>query len=287
MGTTTGISWTDHTWNPWRGCTRVSAGCEHCYALAEQARFQLQPEILTRTKTWGTVLRWNAEAKAAGRRALVFTCSWSDFFHEQADAWREEAWELIWRCDWLVFQILTKRIDRLGLDHRLLPATWGYGWDNVWMGATAENQAMAEARIPILRDVPAVVRFVSCEPLLEEIPLRETLAPRTGNPVLGRIDQVIFGGESGPRARPCRVNWIRRGLRDCRAVGAAVWVKQLGSRPEASTAVAETFQWPAGTRWGETGPRLCRAKGEDPNEWPADLRVQEYPVALGRTKETA
>src|SRR5437868_587512 len=112
MGTETGISWTEHTWNPWRGCTKVSPGCANCYMFREQRRYGRDPTQVVRTKTWNDPIKWNRQAAEAGRKDLVFTCSWSDFFHEGADEWRDEAWAVIRSCPNLIFQILTKRADR-------------------------------------------------------------------------------------------------------------------------------------------------------------------------------
>ncbi len=98
MSTETRISWTDHAWNPWEGCDRVSPGCANCYMFDLLKRYGRDPSTLRRTKSWQQAERWNEEAGRAGRIDRVFTCSLSDFFHADADAWRPEAWELIRRC---------------------------------------------------------------------------------------------------------------------------------------------------------------------------------------------
>lgn len=183
MGDTTGISWTEHTWNPWRGCTKVSAGCAHCYMFREQRRYGRDPTEVVRTKTWGDPLKWNKEAAETGRKGLVFTCSWSDWFHEAADPWRDEAWAIIRACPNLIFQILTKRADRIK-DH--LPADWGSGYDNVWLGVSVENQENAW-RIDRLVSVSARVRWISAEPLL---------GPINSRPWLGMLDWIVVGAES-------------------------------------------------------------------------------------------
>lgn len=125
---TTIIAWTEHTWNPWVGCEKISPGCAHCYMFTAQERFGQNPARIRRTKTWGEPLQWQRDAAAAGATKMVFTCSWSDWFHEDADAWREEAWTVIRRCPHLHFQILTKRHERIA-DH--LPPDWGTGYPNV------------------------------------------------------------------------------------------------------------------------------------------------------------
>lgn len=91
MAQTTSISWTDHTWNPWRGCTMISPGCAHCYMFVAQRRYGRDPSVVVRTKTWKDPYRWDQQARAKGIQERVFTCSWSDFFHEDADPLREEA----------------------------------------------------------------------------------------------------------------------------------------------------------------------------------------------------
>jgi protein gp37 len=140
-------------------------------------------------------------AQASGKRENVFTCSWSDFFHSAADAWRPEAWEIIRACDWLNFQILTKRIERV---RECLPSDWGErGYPNVWLGVSVENKRFLW-RVNQLREIPAQVHFVSGEPLLEDI---------SDDLDLTGIEWFIVGGESGPNFRPMPHDWARR-LRD-------------------------------------------------------------------------
>lgn len=154
----------------------------------------------------------------------VFTCSWSDWFHKDADAWRPEAWEIVKQRPGVIFQIVTKRTERIA---ECLPADWGDGYPNVWLIATVENQKYADIRIPELLDVRAVVYGLSCEPLLGPIDLphafdiEERFDART-------IDWVIAGGESGPDSRPTHPGWIRS-LRDqCQAASVPFFFKQWG-----------------------------------------------------------
>src|SRR3990172_1227802 len=148
MGDTTGIAWTDKTWNPWKGCTKISPGCKNCYMYKEQTRYGSDPSVVTRTKTWRDPYRWNKEAEATGERKLVFTCSWSDVFHDAADEWRPEFWRVIRETPNLTYQILTKRQERIADN---LPGDWGAsGYSNVWFGVSVENQEYADARIPLL-----------------------------------------------------------------------------------------------------------------------------------------
>lgn len=207
MGERTGIAWTEKTWNPWMGCERVSAGCDHCYMFSEQTRYGHDPNVVRRSKTTFTApLRWKEPAR-------VFTCSWSDWFHADADQWRDEAWAIIKQTPHLTYQILTKRPARIA---RHLPSDWGSGYPNVWLGVSAETQEWYTRRASALLDVPARVHFVSAEPLL---------GPIIPTP---RVDWVIAGGESGPGARPCEEAWLRRLRDDCAALGTAFYLKQLG-----------------------------------------------------------
>src|SRR3990167_7697011 len=262
MGETTKISWTDHTWNPWQGCRKVSPGCKNCYAerLVEDRMGRDFKEIRRSTPTtFNAPLKW--EASIAKRlqhhspdaidRELVFTCSISDFFIEEADAWRDEAWKIIRRTPHLTYQILTKRPERI-TDH--LPTTcfqcgeeWrrhyasipfmsphqGWPWPNVWLGTSVENQKYAEERIPKLVSISAAVHFLSCEPLLG--PIDFTHALRYENPewlkdhgYLRDIEWVIAGGESGPDYRPMDPIWIRDIREQCKSGKVAFFFKQWG-----------------------------------------------------------
>lgn len=212
MGEKTAISWTTHTWNPWRGCTRVSPGCAHCYALTRMKKLGFDPSTVTRTKTWADPLRWQAEAQAQGIQERVFTCSWSDWFHPDADAWRTEAWEIVRRCPNLIFQILTKRPE---LIPDRLPLDWRDGYPNVWLGVSVENPAFLH-RMDSLRQIPAAIRFISAEPLLAPLgPLN-----------LKGFHWVIVGGESGPGFRPMDHAWAREIRDQCQREHVAFFFKQ-------------------------------------------------------------
>lgn len=222
MAKTTGIEWTQggHTWNPWYGCTQVSPGCAHCYMFREQRIYGNNPELVTRSKTkFKEPLGWKTPA-------LVFTCSWSDWFHEAADEWRPAAWEIVRQSPHLTFQILTKRPERIAAQ---LPADWGAGWPNVWLGVSVENQRFVH-RIETLSRIPAAKRFVSAEPLLGALDL---LRLRPGpDTLLETIDWLIVGGESGPDPRPMNLEWARY-LRDqCAEVGVPFFFKQIGGWPD-------------------------------------------------------
>lgn len=175
MAERTGISWAHSTFNPWLGCTNVSPGCDHCYAEALAKRTGLvewgnHPRRRTSAAYWKQPLVWNRKAAASGRPWRVFCASMADVFDNQVpDEWRSDLWKVIEQTPNLIWMLLTKRPQNIG---PMLPPGWGGGWPNVWPGTTVENQEEAERRIPILRDVPARVRFVSCEPMLGSIDLR-------------------------------------------------------------------------------------------------------------------
>lgn len=235
MGKATGIAWTHHTWNPWQGCTKVSPGCAHCYMFRDKVRYGQDPATVVRSKppTFNQPRTWPEPA-------LVFTCSWSDFFHDAADAWRADAWDIIRATPHLTYQILTKRPERIAAH---LPEDWGDGWGNVWLGVSVENARWVE-RAVTLTEIPASVRFLSCEPLLGSLldegeVLERLLAPDysgvAGARTLPRIESpihwVIAGGESGPDARPMDLQWVR-GLRNlCARGGVPFFLKQLGGWP--------------------------------------------------------
>lgn len=215
MSEQTKISWTQSSWNPWVGCTEVSAGCDHCYARTLTERFGGNFSVLRRTKTFRDPLKWK-EPK------LIFTCSMSDFFHVDADRWRDEAWEIIRNTPHHTYQVLTKRTGRIA---RHLPSDWGDGYPNVWLGATVEDQSV-DYRIRQLLAVPAALRFLSCEPLLGPLQLH-----RVG--YTDALDWVIVGGESGPGYREMDLAWLADVVDQCQRSDTKVWVKQdSGPRTE-------------------------------------------------------
>jgi protein gp37 len=180
--------------------------------FAQQRRYGNDPATVVRTRTWGEPLRWQKQAAAAGRADLVFTGSWSDWFHDAADAWRAEAWAAVRRCPNLIFQVLTRRPERIPAH---LPADWGAGYPNVWLGVSVERNDYC-GRVDVLRAAPAALRWVCAEPLLGPLPDLN----------LAGIGWVVAGGESGPDYRPMDPAWVRD-LRDkCRAAGVPFYFKQ-------------------------------------------------------------
>jgi len=218
MSKKTGIAWTDHTWNSWEGCSKISPGCASCYMFDQLRRYGRDPSNVRRTKTWKDPERWNEEARRAGRTDRVFTCSLSDFFHEGADAWRPEAWGVIRRCTHLHFQVLTKRPLRIA-EH--LPPDWGDGYPNVWLGVSIESNDSVW-RADVLRQIPARIRWISAEPLLGPLPDLD----------LTGFQWIVVGGESGQGYRNMDHAWARR-IRDrAMAQGVAFFFKQsAGARP--------------------------------------------------------
>ena len=219
------IEWTDHTFNPWWGCTKVSTACANCYAETWSKRTgfkiwgQKAPRRFLSESYWQQPYKWNQTAKKSGRSSRVFCASMADVFEFRADLtpWRKRLWTLISKTPNLDWLLLTKRPHRV---RRLVP--WRDEWPaNVWIGATVETQAWAEKRIPYLAELPARVRFLSCEPLRGRVNLEPWLNE-------GIINWVIAGGESGPNARPSEPIWFRN-LRDqCRRKHIPFHFKQWG-----------------------------------------------------------
>jgi protein gp37 len=225
MAENSGIEWTTHTFNPWIGCTKVSAACDHCYAEAWDKRFdgsRWGPHAArTRTKTWGNPVKWNKQAAETGERPRVFCASLADVFdnHKSIDpAWRRELWLLIRDTPHLDWLLLTKRPQNIA---KMLPDDWGNGYANVWLGVSTENREEMLRRGKALAEIPARVTFWSAEPLvgdLGEIPAE--IMP----------SWVITGGENGTHYRPVNPDWFRS-LRDqCASRGVPFLFKQWEGR---------------------------------------------------------
>lgn len=297
MSANTKIQWAHHTFNPWIGCTKVSPLCANCYAEVQTfARVQrgkgreLWGPTADRHRTsaanWREPLAWNAAAAAVGERHRVFCASLSDVFEDRRDLdpWRADLWSLIEQTPALDWLLLTKRPQNVA---RLAPADIVR---RAWVGYSGVD----DAGVAAVTRLHARVRFLSVEPLVAPADLDVAVFPlcrRTreehDRECLGGlncderpIDWVIVGGESGPCARPCDLEWIRSIVAQCAAAGVPVFVKQLGRAPAMSDA-----SW----RAAQPTPLIRRAindtvflalndsKGGDPEEWPADLRVREFP----------
>lgn len=214
MATQSKIEWTETTWNPVTGCSKVSAGCKNCYAERMAARLRAMGNVRYKNGFEVTLHDDLVEAPLRWKRArLVFVNSMSDLFHEKVPLeFIQRVFSVMERCPQHTFQILTKRSQRLREVSQKLP------WPkNVWMGVSVEDNRVLD-RIEDLTTVPAYIRFLSCEPLIgpiENLPLRG-------------IQWVIVGGESGPGARFMRAEWVEMILNQCRFAGVAFFFKQWG-----------------------------------------------------------
>ena len=265
MAERTAIEWAEVTWNPLAGCSVVSPGCTNCYAMREAGR-RLASSAKYRGLTLGSAAGpvWTGEVRLwepafhadflfSPQPKRVFVNSMSDLFHEAVpDDWIDRIIAVMVLCPQHTFQVLTKRAERMRdylsapatdgriilqiLDRQAMPAGLKWPFHNVWLGVSVEDQRRADERIPLLLRTPAAVRWVSAEPLLGRLDVRDWL-PRTatgrhlpalrGMPIRG-VDWIVVGGESGPRARPMHPDWARS-LRDqCAAAGVPFFFKQWG-----------------------------------------------------------
>lgn len=240
MSEYTEISWCDHSWNPWWGCTKVSPACTNCYAERDSKRYGFKvwgPGSERRffgDKHWEEPLRWDRKAEKAGLRRRVFCASMADVWEDRDDLvpHRERLFRLIGATPHLDWLLLTKRpenIPRLWPGLVAQPGAIGC-WQNLWLGVTAETQEYADARIPHLLRVPAAVHFASYEPALGPLDLSDYLPAETigGVELETFVDWVIAGGESGPAARPSHPDWFRAVRDQCVAAGVAFHFKQWG-----------------------------------------------------------
>lgn len=229
MGENSKIEWTDHTFNPWIGCQKVSPGCDHCYAEAMAKRYgwvEWGPHGArkrTSEANWRKPLQWAKAARDTGKRPRVFCASLADVFDNQVPReWREDLWDLIvWtqELDWL---LLTKRPENI---QKMLPQ--GSPWPNVWIGVTCEDRSYYERRWAILRDIPAAVRFISYEPAvgpLSVVPFPHSLI---GAPAPLFPSWIICGGESGPAARAMDPTWARELRDECQRWDIPFFMKQM------------------------------------------------------------
>ena len=221
MGYQSAIEWTTHTYNPWWGCVKVSDGCKFCYAETLANRYghdnwgPNKPRRLMSDSYWTEPLKWNAQAQRANARARVFCASMSDVFEERApEGQLERLWTLIRATPFLDWQLLTKRPHRI---KQSLPSDWGDGYPNVWLGTSVEDERVTN-RIGHLSSVPAIIRFLSLEPLIGPLPN----LPLTG------IDWAIVGGESGAGARAIKKEWVLDIWDQCRKADVAFFFKQWG-----------------------------------------------------------
>lgn len=208
-------------WNLWHGCHKLSPGCKHCYVYRGDAKRDVNSSMVLQTKNFDLPLRKkrNGEYKIPPG-TFVYTCFTSDFFVEDADEWRAQAWAMMRERSDLHFLMITKRIDRFA---HSLPADWGEGYDNVTICCTVENQSCADYRLPIYQAAPIKHKVIICEPLLERIDLRPY---RIGE----WVEQVVAGGESGYEVRPCDFDWVMELRSVCVDNNVAFWFKQTGAK---------------------------------------------------------
>jgi protein gp37 len=223
------IEWTDHTFNPWWGCTKVSPACENCYAetlakrLGKNVWGAKAPRRVLSEHHWKEPIKWNAQAAELGIRARVFCASMADVFEDRSvvNGPRERLWNLMAATPHLDWLLLTKRPENI---EAMTP--WIDVWpQNVWLGTTVETQKYADERLPHLLKHPSAVRFVSCEPLLGPLDLRPWFR-RLG---LDPLDWVIAGGESGHRPRPMHPDWVISVRDQCVKAGVPFFFKQWGN----------------------------------------------------------
>ncbi|KDM67727.1 DUF5131 family protein [Acidiphilium sp. JA12-A1] len=234
MADTSAIEWTDATWNPLTGCTKVSRGCDNCYAERFSERFRGVPghpfesgfDLILRPERLLQPLSWK-------RPRMIFVNSMSDLFHKDVPpAFIDRVFETMERANWHLFQVLTKRSTLMS---RYLRARYGNNMTpaHIWCGVSVEN-AQAKGRIAHLRMAPASIRFLSLEPLLGSL----------GELDLSGIDWVIVGGESGPGARPMQTEWVREIRDQCQTQGAAFFFKQWGGvRPKSGGRSLDDREW--------------------------------------------
>lgn len=300
MGMDSKIEWTTHTFNAWRGCTKVSPGCAHCYAEKQAKRNPRSlgvwgddgTRVVASEQGWRDVLKWDAAAVAAGERHRVFCLSMGDLFEPRPELVepRNRLLATTQQTRSLDYLFLTKRPEYIG---DRVPEAWMLrGWPaNVWMGVSVEDRKHGLPRIDELRGIPAPVRFLSVEPLLEEL----------GSVDLSGISWVIVGGESGGKARPMHPAWVRTIRHECQTQGVSFFFKQWGefiSRPQISYVSPKTGwtlrdEWHdavKGAAWGclsrsgkyLPGTTTWNGRQEDPED---DFEVTVYRVgkkAAGR-----
>ena len=304
MGDKSHIEWTDATWNPITGCDKVSQGCKFCYA--ERLFPKTYPgrtftDVRFHEDRLDMPIHWRKPRR-------VFVNSMSDLFHELVTS--EQIAKIIWAMGCAkqhIFQVLTKRPERMleelskyGVNKSPLrewaPSEWPF--PHIWWGVSVEDQKTADERIPLLLQTPAAVRWVSYEPALGPVDFSKYL-PKfdvlTGGWKLqsmkhlleDTLDWVVAGGESGPKARQSELAWYRSVRDKCSATGVPFFMKQLGNFPESYQKEPWPFEqlyerpktsqenYPTGI-WALSG----RGAHGEPEEWPEDLRVREYPMVL-------
>jgi protein gp37 len=319
MANKTSIEWTDYNWNFLRGCSRVSEGCRNCYAEGVAARFSGEgmayeglAKFVDHKPRWTGEISFHEDILTMPMRwtkpRKIFVNSMSDLFHEKVkDEWLDMAFAVMTLTPHHTYQILTKRPERM----KEYMSKWSdpgyagptiseYEWlwskgegfnvpvrlkaPHIWLGVSVEDQKTADDRIPILLDTPAAIRWISAEPLLGPLNLTHYLYNRYlhGGPYheYNNLEWVVVGGESGSGARTCPVQWIRTIVRDCRAAGVPVFVKQLGAVPVSRDEITDEMSHAEYTKDTSLREWVKDKKGGDITEFPPDLQVRQYPAAV-------
>ena len=257
------IAWTDHSFNPWWGCVKVSEGCKHCYAETFSKRTGNdiwgvdKPRRFFGDKHWSDPLKWSANAEKAGVRAKVFCASMADVLEDRLDLAepRKRLADLIKETPYLDWLLCTKRIENAYemMAESKMCTLIGAPLDNVWLGTTVENQKQADIRIPQLVAIPARIKWLSVEPMLEKIDLQLEVRNygRDFDTHSERIDWVIVGGESGLGCRPFDWDWARDIRDQCKSADVSFFMKQGGGHPN---------------------------KRHELDDMPEDLRIREFPA---------
>ena len=193
-------------WNPWHGCHKCSEGCDHCYMYFLDRMRDRRGSDIYRTQNFSYPLQTDRQGRYKIRSGeMLRVCMTSDFFLEEADSWREEAWEIIRTRRDVIFYLLTKRPQRVAA---CLPTDWGDGWSNVFFNVTCENQRRADERIPLLLELPFLHKGIMCAPFIGPVSIQNYLQN-------GQIEQVVCGGENYDGARPCHFDWVKALRSEC------------------------------------------------------------------------
>lgn len=260
---TTKIQWAESTVNFWMGCKKVSIGCRNCYSERIMSRGNSNFETVRRVsnKKFYEALEWK-EPK------LVFTCSMSDFFIQDADSMRQDAWRVIKNTPQHTWQILTKRPERIP---ECLPPDWGNGYKNVWLGTSIANESEKHRLMELQKqktNASGFLTFLSVEPLIGNIDFESDPVVHSA---FKKLDWVIIGGESGNdygkfRYRECRLEWIEHIMQQCKSAGIPVFVKQMGTHLAKQMGLNDSYY------------------GGDMNEWPERLKVRNFPISSNQNQ---
>ena len=208
-------------WNAWHGCHKISAGCQNCYMFRRDAKYGKDSTVVKKTANFSLpIMKKKDGTYKLQTTDYVYVCMTSDFFIEEADEWRRDAFEMMRMRPDLNFYIVTKRIDRFD---RCKPYDWKDGYDNVTICSTCENQEMADYRLPIFLSVPIKHKEIIHEPMLEAVDINKYLES-------GQIENVICGGESGENARPCNYEWVLNTREQCKKWEVPFYFKQTGAK---------------------------------------------------------